>query len=291
MRAPRRFGVSLLALALVWSLRTTPALAWGATGHHIIARIALGLLSPEALQETRALLGGDEQFVALSTWADSIRRDHPETANWHFVDIPYGEAHYSAERDCRPADGGDCVIAEIERAQAALADVHRPRPEREDALKYLIHFVGDFHQPLHNIGNLDRGGNDVHIAAVEGVDLGSRTSNLHSVWDSMVIEQRGMDEAAYTAYLMEDLKAHPVEVDKVDLVGWSEQAHALAEQFAYSYAGFSSAGPPAAPIALDRAYMQRARPVVDRQLQLAGARLAAVLNQCLGRPVRLPETH
>ena len=199
------------------------------------------------------------------------------------MDIPSTEAHYVPERDCPPTDHGDCVIAEIVRAQAALADLQTPRGGRQDALKYLVHFVGDFHQPLHNIGNQDRGGNDVHVGAVAGVDLGGRESNLHSVWDSLLIDHRGMDEPAYTAFLLDDLKVHPVDASRIDLVRWSEDAHALAVQFAYAYPGFSTTGPPAAPVALNAEYQAHARPVIDRQLQLAGVRLAAVLNQALRR--------
>ena len=268
-----------LTLALLFTqVASRTVRAWGATGHHVIARLALELMTPDAKRQSIVLLGSEAEFVAQSTWADAVRRDHPETANWHFVSIPYSAQTYDPSRDCRSTDQGDCIIAALERARVGIADPALPVAARQDALKYLIHFIGDFHQPLHNIGNSDRGGNDVHVDAVEGIDLGGRSSNLHSVWDSLVIDHRGLDEAQYTAFLLKDLQARPAPEEAVDLVNWSLAAHTLAVQVSYAYAGFSDLGPPAAPVAIDAAYQARAQPVIDRQLELAGARLARVLS-------------
>jgi hypothetical protein len=135
---------ALVGAAIVAVVIGAPRLsAWGAVGHHVVARIAWGLLTPAArAQATMLLGGGQDAFVAAATWADDVRSARPETYNWHFVDIPYGETRYDAARDCPPTERGDCVIAEIGRASADLADAGKTAVQRAEALKYLIHFVG-----------------------------------------------------------------------------------------------------------------------------------------------------
>lgn len=279
----RRIPTTALIVCLAFIAASRPVRAWGGTGHRIIARIALQLMTPEARRDAIALIGSADDFVALSTWADSVRRDHPETANWHFVSIPFGATTYDAARDCKATEQGDCVLAELDRTRAIIADPSRTAADRQEALKYLIHFLGDFHQPLHNIGNNDRGGNDVRIDAVADVDLAGRQANLHSLWDSLLIEHRGMDEAHYTAFLLKDLSEHPLPDERIDFVAWSLSAHHLAEKFAYQYAGFAQGNPPSAPVGISADYERQAQPVIDRQLELAGARLAAVLNDAFRR--------
>jgi nuclease S1 len=253
--------------------------AWGAEGHHVVARIAETRLTPETQRAIAALLG-DENFVTISTWADEVRSARPETYNWHFVDVPYGQPHYDAARDCKPSDRGDCVIAAIDRLRRTLADTTASASDRRDALKFIVHFVGDLHQPLHTIENHDRGGNDVKVNGDAG-----RTTNLHSIWDSGALSQRGLDENAYTQLLLDDLKAHPLPAseDRVDVVKWAEDGHKVAEADVYRYAEFTPSGPPASPISLDAAYIKRAQGVIDRQLKLGGVHLAALLNETLGK--------
>lgn len=116
-------------------------------------------MPPEAKAGVADLLGGDPftAMAAVSDWADRIRWDRHQTAPWHYVDIPIGSQGYSPARDC---PDGDCVVAQITREEAVVADKHLLRPVRAEALKFLIHFVGDIHQPLHAANNNDRGGNE-----------------------------------------------------------------------------------------------------------------------------------
>src|SRR5262249_16710726 len=153
----------VFALAFVlWLDGLEPVRAWGGEGHRIIARIALSLMTSEAADQARALLDA-EDFVAVSTWADAVRSERTASATWHFLGIPLDQPTYIAERDCAPTEHGDCVIAALVRARAAIGDPGRTADQRREALKFLIHFVGDFHQPLHDIGNHDRGGNEVAV--------------------------------------------------------------------------------------------------------------------------------
>ena len=250
--------------------------AWGPVGHHIVAMLAEARLTPAARGRVEALLGKDG-FVPASTWADDIRKAHPETYNWHFVDIPIDKPTYQPNRDCPPTDKGDCVIAELVRARTLLRDPLTANDVRAEALKFVIHFVSDMHQPLHAIDNADRGGNDTRVLMADG-----RLSNLHAIWDSFLIQSRGLDEAGYVAMLSRDLDQHPIDPGPIDFVKWAEEAHQVALDVVYAFPGFTAGTPPKEPIRLADAYFRRAAPAVDHQLELAGLRLAAVLNDAFG---------
>jgi hypothetical protein len=132
---------------------------------------------------------------------------------------------------------------------------------------------------LHAIDNHDRGGNDVRVAALRGEE--GRATNLHSAWDTGLINLSTETEAARADRLLADLRAHPPAAN-FDAVTWAEDSHGIAERVAYSYPGFSPAGPPADAVILDEAYRGRALAAIDRQLELAGARLGVLLNAILG---------
>ena len=146
------------------------ALAWGPEGHAIIAEIAEARLEPAARTQVAQLLSlEDHQHLdEVASWPDAVRPRRPETAPWHFVDIPLTATAYDANRDCV---GGDCVVAQIQRFAAVLGDRNAAPQDRLEALKFLVHFVGDIHQPLHCETDLtnfpppqgDRGGNDIHL--------------------------------------------------------------------------------------------------------------------------------
>jgi hypothetical protein len=269
-----------VAFALaVWSPGGARVSAWGAVGHHVVARIAWVLMTPAAQNRATALLGGgQDEFVASSTWADDVRSSRPETYNWHFVDIPVDAQHYERARDCKQTEKGDCVVAEIGRAIAELADPARSNALKAESLKFLIHFVGDLHQPLHAIDDHDRGGNDVKVAALRGND--GRATNLHSAWDTGLINLSTETEVARAARLVDDLKAHPVS-PSLNVVAWAEESHDVGVHVTYHYPGFSTSGPSADPIVLDSAYRAAAATTIDQQLQRGGARLAALLNSIL----------
>src|SRR5580692_10642005 len=152
------------------------AFAWGDEGHRIVALIAASELTPQAKTQVESLLGGDasSSMADLSTWADEIKFHRHETSPWHYVDIEIDSTGYDPARDCPT---GDCVVAQIERDERIVGDRSLAMPVRAEALKFLIHFVGDLHQPLHCADNHDRGGNEVKVI------LGRRSTNLHAVWD------------------------------------------------------------------------------------------------------------
>lgn len=232
----------------------------------------------EAGQEPGRESRAHEAFVAAATWADEVRSARPETYNWHFVDIPVGETRYNAARDCPPTERGDCAIAQIARARVEVVEASRSIALRAEALKFLIHIVGDLHQPLHAIDNHDRGGNDVRVAALRGED--GRATNLHAVWDTGLINLSTETETARADRLFAQFQlqteAKPLDVT-LDAVRWAEESHEVGVRVVYRYPSFLPTGPGPDPIVLDDAYRTAAIAEIDRRQQLAGVRLATLL--------------
>ncbi len=241
------------------------AWAWGNEGHRIIADIAWDHLNDSTLAKLRPFLG-DNDLASISTWADEIRSGHPETGPWHYVDIPPEPGGYEP-KDC-PDD--NCVVAQIDKFAKILGDPEQPYAARSEALKFLVHFVGDLSQPFHAMADA-RGGNDIPVTAFGSTQCGDYACNLHSVWDTELIRHTGQREHRYARELEEMIAADHLQAGPVNPVAWANESLQLAKQAWVQ---------PQAEI--DEAYYQRERPVVDRQLALAGLRLAQMLNEELG---------
>src|SRR5215210_8108443 len=164
---------------------------WFQLGHRVIAEIAAGRLTPTAAAAVRDLLSGQDIGDA-SLWADQIRGERRSTGSLHFVNIPLEATAYDPGRDC---PGGRCIIAAIDSFVRILGDSSTPRGERAEALRFVLHLVGDIHQPLHAANNGDKGGNDTQVR-LEGAG-----TNLHAAWDGKLIETTGLDERGYLARL------------------------------------------------------------------------------------------
>ncbi len=273
-----RSSVTVVAASLAIVMCGSRVRAWGPEAHRIIARIALTRMTDGARRAAVALLAG-EDFAESATWADDVRRDRPETAAWHFVNIPYGRTTYDPARDCRPSPRGDCIVAALERERRVLEDLSRPTDERRDALRFVIHFVGDLHQPLHAIDDHDEGGNDVHVnLADQRPRAAGHELSLHAAWDSTLLSEQSRGEAAYLRFLLNDIAARRPDPGRVDFAGWADESHGVAMDVAYAYPGFSPSGPTNSVIQLSRAYQRRSLAAIDHQIELAGLRLAVVLD-------------
>jgi hypothetical protein len=244
-----------------------PLGAWGPEGHHLVARIAETQLTAAARAQLAAILGPDATIVSVSTWADEVRRSRPETGNWHFIDIPIDKGHLDMERDCPK---GDCVIAKIADLRKAVRDASLPAEQRREALRFLIHFIGDMHQPLHSSDHNDRGGNEVRVV------FQGRQSNLHSVWDSALLARIGTEDQLFPELSREAARRRG-KWSKGTVEKWAEEAHKSSRKVVYG----KLPKPQGAdrPLTLDAKYEQKADPLVREQLAKAGVRLAAVLNQ------------
>ena len=259
--------LTLLATAL---LLTAPpadsaeALRWGGMGHRVIARVAASRLSPATRREVRRLLG-NESLAKVSTWADEVRRDRPATAPWHYVNIPVYDSVYRPERVC--PDG--CVIRALEEQERILADTSRPRAERAEALKWVVHLVGDMHQPMHVGDRGDRGGNDTRIT------WDTLPGNLHGLWDTGLLLATGLDENALVTMLERRLRQRGdlARLTSGSVLEWAMESHAASRDVVYGFLP--------ATLALDRSYLVKVRPALEDRLLRASARLAAVLERTL----------
>lgn len=258
-----------LVLTLLFSLMPSSLFAWGKQGHEIVAILAEERLDQDIRGEVKALLDGIT-FIQASTWADEERT--AETKPWHYVNIPITENGYDATRFCPEAQ---CVVGQIERFREVLADRTAERSQRHHALKYLIHFVADLHQPLHAGDQADRGGNDVPVEFLgQTMNAASRTPwNLHMVWDSGILDREVADVHAYAERLNVWLRLQPAGAfQKGSVVDWAMESHRIAKDSAYDFA-------PSRQLGED--YYRASVPVVNQQLAKAGARLARLLNEAL----------
>jgi len=242
-------------------LAAAPALAWGPTGHRAVGRIAERHVAAETAREVASLLG-PERLAYVGTWADDIRSD-PAWAKgetWHYVTIPTGQTYATSKKN----EAGD-VLEAIARFERVLADRSAPRLERQQALKWLVHLAGDIHQPMHVGARDDRGGNEVVVLWF------GEPSNLHSVWDSGIIDKLELTSTELA--------------EKVDVAG-PDQVRAWQATTPLQWAEESRAAADPAYTLGDRRlsykYIFVHGPTVELRVQQAGIRLAGLLDRVLG---------
>jgi hypothetical protein len=257
-----------LVAAFVVHLTVVPdAHAWGDKGHRIVGGIAQHHLNENAQREIETLLGRGMKLQYMATWADSERALRPETGSWHYVNLPPDADDYDRQRDC--ADG-KCAVEIISHFVDVLKDENASKRERGEALMYLVHFVGDLHQPLHCGHSEDRGGNDIEL------DFFGEKINLHAVWDTAIIERQGVSTEQYVQDLIDDIAKQDVRaLQKGTPADWAVESRKLARRHAYRTL---KGEPIRTGDRVGRAYMLSNTLVIDGRLTLAGVRLAGVLN-------------
>ena len=261
--AHRRASFWIVGAAILGS--ATAVHAWGYPAHRLIAAIAATRLNA-ATSRAVAALAGDESLAHLSTWADEIRPQRPDTKRWHYVDIPRSASTYVAARDCARLDEGDCLLAALDRSAAVLRSRTTSFDERRDALRWLVHLVGDLHQPLHCTDDDDAGGNRIAVRF-----LGS-SRNLHAVWDGDLLDAAISATPGFRSRVVAAARALPA-ARTVTFVGWALETHAVGAAHVY--------GDLPADRRLAASYVVAHAPIVERQLARAGARLGDVLNLLL----------
>ena len=261
-------------------------LAWGPEGHEVAAALAESLLSDTAKSGVRSVIG-DSTLASVSNWADQVRSQRDETYNWHFVDIPKSAAGFSQDRDCflptnshagAATDHYNCVVDRITVFKQILSDTTKSPQDREEALKFIVHFVGDVHQPFHAVGD-EAGGNGIHITEFGSTQCnGSRPCNLHGAWDSGMIEHTTINRDAYVEHLKQFIATNHL-VASGNPQDWANESH-LAGQAAWLDDGG----------VVDDAYYNIQIQVVDKWLALAALRLAALLEDVFGTSLRQPDS-
>lgn len=262
------------AVALVCLLLPTNAFAWGPEGHTVVALIAERTLTTEANAEVGKLLDRGETLSSVATFADDYRTTCPATAPWHYVNVPLAAPDFDARRDCKAPQ--DCIVLAIERSIEILRDRKAPKADRSLALRLLVHWVGDLHQPLHATSNDDRGGND------QQVRLGGRSTNLHSLWDSVLIRLDGRSEVNLAKALFSSTTpATRTQLEKGTVGDWTRESHA-AGKLAYEAIG----APPdkTRTLRLPDDYADEMQPLLADELLKGGLRLSRVLNEVLTTP-------
>jgi hypothetical protein len=316
----KRARPPVVALALLASISAAPAaLGWGCDGHQIIALVAEKHLNPRAKSTAFQILAlgpidselsrycnaaGLDAFADSSTWADDERTVRPETAPWHFIDIPRGAPKSDIAQYCPPKTG--CLTSALAGQLAVLRNRSAGAQARSDALRYVIHFVGDMHQPLHTSTNNDRGGNCVPVSffgrAPQETNLAAEAyrPNLHEIWDVEILEH--FTQGRTPQQMADELDRHfqpkikNQRLSATDFLAWAWESHQLAETTAYGKLPHRIALEPPRAISscaddndvaarmlrldqtLNQAYQDAAAPVVEEQLEKAGIRLAALLN-------------
>jgi len=208
-------------------------------------------------------------MASISSWPDQIRRERPATGTWHYIDIQITQSRLDMARDCPK---NDCVIAKIAEFRKVVVDPAVTAEQRKEALMFLVHFVGDMHQPLHSADNHDKGGNDVKL------DFFGRPSNLHSVWDSGLLGRIGQENALFTQLSEALTEKRARKWGKGSVEEWANQAHKAGQKVVY---GKLPKAPAGGQVTIDTAYERLADAVIRTQLEKAGARLAMLLNTTL----------
>ena len=312
--------IALLMAALALLLLTTPsASAWGCKGHQTVALIAEKHLTPEARQMILKLLSDNaidpklkrwcgnattDLMVDASTWPDDVRNER-KNGPWHYIDIPRGKHNGELGEYCG-TEG--CVTRAIEEQRVILKDKSADPLKRAEAIRYLIHFVGDMHQPLHAITNADTGGNCVPVKYFRHEPLLSPnhperedySPNLHQIWDTEIVE-RDMEISnplRYADELDEKFRAESStwEAAGIHVDNWAWESHERAEAEVYGAFPERNGIEPDLKLkscaennrmgkrmfekhlAIGEAYQNRAGEIVEISLAQAGVRLAMILN-------------
>jgi nuclease S1 len=290
MLAPRALALALLLLPL-------RAWGWGGDGHRIVAIVAADNLTQAAQSHVANILGVPTDQVATAMEAASIRPDSEfreedrSTAPWHFIDICLKDRRTDVAARC---PGDNCVTGKIDEYSKRLKERNYDRWGAAGDLAFLIHFVGDIHQPLHAANDADRGGNCVMV------DSHPRAKDLHAAWDTTIVRRleysidSGRPET--TARTLEQTYAAEKTLDSwmpghTDDVAWESNQIARSDIYAALQIPVEPCDPPAAvcsnepEVSLSSGYMDHAETVAGHQLAKAGFRLASLLNGIWVQPV------
>lgn len=277
------------------------AFAWGDEGHEVIGLIAEHYLQPAVRARVLALLRQDDTgLVALDiahecTWADKYRDSDRDTSQiryrgtraWHFVDLEI--AGMDVDKACyawppltagaRAADGPaqDCIVHKIEEFDAEIRNPATDQAERRRALQFLLHLVGDAHQPLHTGDDHDQGGNR-KLASAAGISI----NTLHHDWDTEFVERLGSGDAEIAASLIARISdADRASWSRGTPLDWAIESYRIGKSHAYALLPPPHEGRGEPYYVLPQAYVEDATQVTAGQLSRAGVRLAFLLNRAL----------
>jgi len=261
------------ATTVLFVLCIAQCLAWGEEGHKIVAQIASDRLSDDSNQYLAALLDGTkyDTLPEIAPLADDY--DHSSGGRWssscHYVNLPRDATNYDSSY-C----GKCCVVGAIANYTKLLAqEVSSPqvcefgKKDEPCPLEFLVHYVGDCHQPLHISYADDRGGNSVKVKFI------NKKTNLHSVWDTYIIQRWLKDYSDATEYLNKEIANNPDKIAKFESqlkpATWADESFQITQNNVYDFDGDE----------LDESYYKENLSIIQWRLIAAGVRLAATINK------------
>lgn len=250
-----------LALTLLLS---QPAFSWGVLGHRVVGEIAQQHLSKKAKKEIRKLVG-KETLAWWSNWPDFIKSDSTwnHASPWHYVDLPGNISKEKFIEDLKNRTGKN-LYTQIQAMSTELKDATLPAEQRRKALYFLIHLVGDLHQPLHVGRDEDAGGNRITVYWFD------KKTNLHTLWDSMLIEFQQYSYTEYTKLLNIASRDKVKALQSGTLEDWFYESHVISDSI---YAATPNESK------LSYRYNYQFQKIMEEQLLKGGLRLAALLNK------------
>ena len=242
---------------------TLVLVSWGVTGHRTIGKIAEKHLTPQAQAAVGALLGS-ESLADVSTYADQVRSREPYkyTAPWHYINMPSG---LNAEGFTKEVvqQQKDNVYRALLQCKNDLTDTTKSREQKIFALKFIVHLVGDLHQPMHVSRSEDQGGNKIRVTFL------GKPGNLHGLWDSGLPEHEGLSYEQLASKVDQASRRQIRRWQQDDPLTWLYESYQISEQL-YADAAKSPD--------FDEAYYQAHIPVFEQRMEMAGIRLAGMLN-------------
>ena len=263
--SPLSLTATFASVFLLFNLLTfTPSFAWYDKGHRIVALIAQANLTAEARKGIEAILPSGMTLADAAIWPDHEGRSLRDFDPLHYVNIPENAIGYDQERDCPKRD---CMIEALKWFLTVVTDKNAPMMVRRFALIYVVHLVGDMHQPLHAGRAKDRGGIDIPVS------YRGETTNLHFFWDTNLVELETETEEEVAKQLAGNLTAEErLKWQAGDPTQWTNESLALVRSYAYNIGARGE---------LSDDYVEKARPIVRIRLVQAGLRLAWLLNTAL----------
>jgi hypothetical protein len=248
----------------ILAIATLALISWGAVGHKTIATIAENHLTPNAKGAVQALLGS-ESLADVASWADQVRStpEYKYTSPWHYLEFTLGMNYEDFSKQVQSMDANN-VYGAILKCEADIKSEQTTRQQKIEALKFLVHFVGDCHQPMHLSKSADKGGNMVQV------QFDGKGMNLHSLWDSGLISKEGKN---FDQMAKDYDTATPAEIRQWQAespMQWIFESYQISSKI---YADVERNNNK-----LDDAYYKANIPVVQQRIEMAGIRLAGVLN-------------
>jgi len=240
--------------------------AWGVTGHRVVAEIAENHLTNRAKRKLKKLIG-KQKLAYWANWPDNVRNS-PEwknTSTWHYVNIPPQETKEQFIEQLKNNNKPNIYTA-IQNVKGIIVDKNTPDADREIYLRFLVHFLGDMMQPMHTGREEDLGGNLIKIQFFK------KDTNLHSLWDSGLIDNTKYSYTEYARVLDVKSKEEINQIQSGSLEDWLYESHQAANQL---YASVK----PGENYSYD--YQEQYQELLERQLLHAGLRLAKILNEVL----------